>query len=104
MQQVLTFIGLLCAVCLSVEWAGSIQFIKEQLNIAQESNPKNLALKVIRELVNCCLCSGFWFGVVFYYFQPNKIPLILMGCLTSVGSETFYRLQAFIYYKLSGGK
>lgn len=104
MEPVIEYISILCATCLFVEWAAPIQFIKEALNIAPESNPSNIPLQLLQALVNCCLCSGFWIGVIYYYFQKDGFQVILMGFLTSVGSEWFYRLTNFIYWKLSGGK
>ena len=84
-MEVVYFIGVLSCVWLFVTGAESIDFIKEVLKIHSATKTNNTVLKVISKLVNCCLCSGFWIGLV--YYQSFE-----MACLVSVSSEVFARL------------
>lgn len=84
-MEVVYFIGLLAMVWLFVTGAESIDFIKEILKVHSATKTNNVVLKVISKLVNCCLCSGFWFGLVYY-------QSFTMACLVSVSSEVFARL------------
>lgn len=84
-MEVINFIGLLCCVWLFVDGAASIDFIKEVLKVHKTTKTNNIVLKVISKLVNCCLCSGFWIGLVYY-------QSFVMGCLVSVSSEVMSRL------------
>lgn len=84
-MEIIYFISILCAVWLFAEGAASIDFIKETLNIHSGSKSGKMWLKVTSKLVNCCMCSGFWFGLAYYLD-------FWMACLVSVSAEVFNRL------------
>lgn len=84
-MEIVKFIGVIIGVWYFVEGSEPIQFIKEQLSIAEGSEPKNTWLKVLRALFNCCLCSGFWIGLAYY-------QSIELACIVGVSSEVFSRI------------
>lgn len=95
-METIKFLGLLCATWLFTEGAGPIQFLKRLLEIRANDTPKSLFKQVVRELVNCALCSGFWIGLIFYSFSGYE-HWILMACLTSVAAELFARTISYIF-------
>jgi hypothetical protein len=90
------FIGLLAFTWMVVEGAGSIQFIKKTLKVHPDNRSKYLVLQIITELLDCCLCFGFWVGLVYYWFTGHHSP-ILMACLVSVCSEIFGRMINLLF-------
>ncbi len=90
----INYMGLLTLTWGIVKGFGAAQFLKGLVNIADESTPKKWYTMTLRELFNCCLCLGFWVGLIYY-------QNILFACLVSIGSETFSRLISYIYLKLS---
>ena len=84
-MEIVYFIGILACVWLFVTGADSVDFIKEIFKVHSGTKTNNVVLKVISKLVNCCLCSGFWIGLVYYHSFE-------MACLVSVSSEVFSRL------------
>lgn len=97
-METVKFIGLLAFTWLFTQGAAPVQFIKKLLNIHRDSTPKDLTRQVIRELVNCSLCTGFWLGFIFYAITGHDYP-ILMGCLVSIAAEIFSRLINLIFSK-----
>lgn len=95
-METIKFLGLLCATWLFTEGAGPVQFIKGLMEIRANDQPKSLTKQVVRELVNCALCSGFWIGLLFYGFSGYQ-HWILFACLTSVAAELFARLINHIF-------
>lgn len=87
-METINYIGLLCLTFLFTEGAGPVQFVKKLVGIHQDQEPKPLYKKVLQELVNCNLCSGFWLGFIYYWSLPNTL---LMACITSIGAELFAR-------------
>lgn len=73
-NEFVRFSGIICLVYLFVT-AQPIYWIKEKLFIKG----------VLRELLDCCMCSGFWIGLIFYQD-------VLSACLVSVFSEGLYRV------------
>lgn len=95
-METIKFLGLLCATWLFTEGAGPVQFAKRLLDIRAADQPKSLTKQIIRELVNCALCSGFWFGNLYYGISGYQ-HWFLMGCLTSVAAELFARIINHIF-------
>lgn len=93
-MEAIKFLGLLSLTWLFTEGAGPVQFIKKLLEVHNLSEPRSLVKKVLRELVNCALCSGFWIGLIFYWFYPNPL---LMASVTSVAAELFARLINHVF-------
>lgn len=92
MPAVIEYLALLVFTWMFVTGAASVQFIKNVCGVGPDSKPKHVVLKVLKELFNCCLCSGFWVGIIFY-------QSILMGCLVSFGSEVFHRITSKLMYQ-----
>jgi len=89
-MEYIKFIGLLCLVYLFIEGSGPIQFLKKLLNIHNDSDSNNITLIVLKKLVNCSLCSGFWLGLLYYF---ELIPsFVLIASFASVSAEIFYRI------------
>lgn len=84
-MEFVKFIGVLSLVWLFVEGAEPIQFIKAYFEVHIDSKPKHWFKYIIQQLVNCALCSGFWFGLIVY-------KDVMFAGLSSVASEVFYRL------------
>lgn len=95
---IIIYLGLLSATWLFVEGAAPLQFIKKILNLHNESKVKNTWWSVIRKLVNCFMCMGFWIGLIYYYFSGND-NFFLMACITSITSEAYGRLINIILNK-----
>jgi hypothetical protein len=92
-METINFIGILAAVWLFTTGASVVQEIKNILELGNLSNPKNLALKLIRKLINCSMCTGFWVGLAYY-------QNFLMACIVSIASEIFTRLLTFIFNRI----
>lgn len=88
----INYLGLLAMVWGIVTGFGSVQFVKEF--VYEKVNGKKWCWLLIKELFDCCLCLGFWVGLIYYQSLP-------MACLFSVSSETFNRLMGFIFSILS---
>lgn len=84
-NDIITFFGILCCVWLFTKGSQPIEFIKKLFNIHNTSNSRNTFVIIIRKLVNCSLCSGFWIGLVCYWSLP-------MAALVAISSEIFTRL------------
>lgn len=68
--------------CLSVIFAkssitGKIKYI---FNIDELATPDNYFLQLLQELVNCCMCSGFWIGLI-------CTQSVLMAAIISILAE-----------------
>ena len=88
-HETLNFIGLVIAVWLFVDGAAPIQWIKKQLNIDSGTKTENIVLLLIMKLVNCALCSGFWFGLAYYQTWE-------MACIVAFTSELFHRFTRLV--------
>ncbi len=89
-MEVIKFLGLLSLVWLFAEGAEPPQFFKRFLNIGNDSNPKDTLRLLFRALLNCCLCLGFWVGLIIY-------KDLYMAGLVSIGSEGLSRLLKKIF-------
>ncbi len=83
--NIINFIGILCLTWLFTTGSKPIEFAKKFLQIAEDSDPKDITRKVIAKLINCDLCSGFWIGLIFY-------QNLLLACIVSITAELFGRL------------
>jgi len=83
-MEFINFIGLIVLVWMFVDGAGPVQFIKEQLNVHNDTKSSKVVILLISKLINCALCSGFWIGLL--YYQSLELAAIV-----SVTSEIFYR-------------
>jgi hypothetical protein len=83
-MEFINFIGLIVLVWMFVDGAAPVQFIKEQLNIHNDTKSNNTWILLLSKLINCALCSGFWIGLI--YYQSLELAAIV-----SVTSEIFYR-------------
>lgn len=81
MQTIIQFIGLCCFVYLLVE-ASPIQAIKAKIGFTP--NSKYSAVSYLASMADCCLCLGFWVGLVFYMD-------VLTASIVSICSEILYR-------------
>lgn len=95
-MEAIIYIGLLACTWLFVTGASSLQFLKKLVKLDNESSVKSLTWSVIRELVNCAMCSGFWIGLV-YYLLNGYHHYFLYACLVSVGAEIFARIVNLIF-------
>lgn len=95
MEHGIKFLGLIAFTWLFVEGSAPIEFLKKLAGIhnGSEISAKKLVKHVVRKLVNCALCSGFWIGLI--YYQD-----ILLACLTAIGSEIFKRLINLTFSKI----
>lgn len=94
-MEIVKFLGLLALTLLIVKEAKPVQFLKKQLKIHSESNPRDLTRQIIKELLNCCMCTGFWVGFTYYYFTSGSA--VLMGCLVSIAAELFARIINYLF-------
>ena len=92
-METINFIGILTLTWLFTTGASAVQFTKNILTIGNESNPKGLMLSVIRKLINCSMCSGFWIGLAFY-------QNFLMACIVSVAAEIYTRLLNVLFNRI----
>lgn len=81
MQTIIQFIGLCCFVYLLVE-AHPIQALKAKSGFTPDA--KNKVVSYLAMMCDCCLCLGFWVGLVFYMD-------ILTASIVSICSEFLYR-------------
>lgn len=81
----LKFIALICLTLMIVKTAAPIQFIKDFLKVGGDSEPKDLTRRVLRSLLGCALCTGFW---VFLFGYQN----FYYAFIGSFASELFCRL------------
>lgn len=95
-MEAMIYTGLLAVTWLFVAGAGSIQFIKGLLKIDNEAKPKKLWHQLLRELVNCSMCTGFWVGL-FYYGINGYDHYFLIACLVSIGSIIFTGIMNIIF-------
>lgn len=79
------FLGLIIGVWMVVEGSAPIQWTKELFNINSETKSKNNTVKIISKLLSCCMCTGFWAGLM--YYQSIELALV-----TSLFSELFQRI------------
>jgi len=84
-NNILNFIGLVILIWLFVQGAAPIQWIKKQFNVHNGSNTNNVIKLIILKLINCSLCSGFWFGLAYY-------QSLEMAAITGLSAELFHRL------------
>lgn len=83
-MEAINFIGLIILVWLFVDGAAPVRFIKEQLNIHNDTKSTNTWILLLSKLINCAMCSGFWIGLVYYWSFE-------MAAIVSLTSELFYR-------------
>lgn len=84
----INYLGLLAMVWGIVTGFGAAQFFKDY--VFGMVNVNKWYWMLPKELLSCCLCLGFWVGLVYY----QSIP---MACLFSVSAETFNRFMGFIF-------
>lgn len=95
-MEAISFIGLLSLTHLFVEGAAPVQYLKRLANIHNDQKPETLTKQVIQALVNCAMCSGFWFGLFFYLFTGHD-HFFLAACTTAIAAELFTRLIRFLF-------
>lgn len=86
----INFLGLISLVYLFVE-SDISNSVKELFQISNDSSYINKYQWFILKLVNCCMCSGFWFGLIYYHD-------ILLAALTSISAEILYLMIEKIKY------
>ena len=86
------FIGSIFITLLIVEYAEPIQFLKRLIGVDANSDPKQMYMKVIRGLLNCALCSGFWVGLIVYQD-------IYMAAIISFSAELVNKILERVIYK-----
>lgn len=89
-MAIIKFIGLIFFTWLFTTGAAPIQFIKDSFNVGQDSEPKTLFGQVAQKLLNCDLCMGFWFGLIFY-------QNIWYACIISITSEIWGRVWSKLF-------
>lgn len=95
-MEVLIYIGLLCVSWLFSTGASSIQQLKKAIGLDNKSVVKNIWMVIIRELINCAMCSGFWIGLTYYLWFEHSSPF-LMACMVCVGAIPFeFLISTFI--------
>lgn len=94
-METIKFLGLLAFTWLFVYGSAPIQFGKMLLGLTQESEIRNTWMKVLRKLVNCSLCSGFWIALLFYGLLGYN-GFFLIACGFSICAEIFSRLVNLI--------
>lgn len=82
---ILKFIGICILTWFVVEGSTPLQVIKNLLKVGEQSKTSNIWHEGIKTLFNCSKCLGFWIGLIYY-------QSIEFACLTSIGSEIFYRI------------
>ena len=70
-----------------------VTFIKKFFNIHNESTSRNVWTILVKKLVNCNLCSGFWIGLIYY-------QNLLYASIVSISAEMFGRLYSFIISRI----
>ena len=98
-METIKFIGILAATWLFTQGAAPVQFLKKLAGIHNINEPKSLVKKVLRGLVNCSLCMGFWIGTA-YYFLSGHSNWFLWGCLVSVAAELFTRILNTLFNRI----
>jgi hypothetical protein len=98
-MESIIFLGLLSLTYLIAEGAAPVQYLKKLLNIHNESTTTSLYKQVLKALVNCSMCSGFWIGLLFYSISGYD-HFILYACLTSIGAEIFTRTINALFSKI----
>lgn len=83
--NIIYFLGLLCTVKLFTSAAEPIEMIKQLFNIHSEAVFINPIQWFIMKLVNCNLCTGWWFGLIFY-------KSFLLAAIVSVCAELMWRI------------
>lgn len=81
LEPIKDFVGLCCGIYLAVE-AHPIQVLKAKTGFTPDSN--NKVVSYLAMMFDCCLCLGFWVGLVFYMD-------ILTASIVSICSEFLYR-------------
>jgi hypothetical protein len=84
-MEIVKLMGLLSLTWLFVEGAKPPQFLKSFLGIGNEQNPKDLTRLIFQALLNCCLCTGFWVGLIAY-------QNLNMAGIFSISVEAFSRI------------
>lgn len=92
-MEIVKFIGLLALTWLFVEGSQPIQFLKKLVKVHPELLGKDLFRQVISKLLSCCLCSGWWIGLIYY-------QNILLACVTSISAELFARVLNYLFNKV----
>lgn len=98
-MEVVKFIGLLAFTWLFVEGAEPIQFIKKLFYVHPDNEGRDIFRQLLSRLFSCALCSGFWFGLIYYGFTLGWDTCLIMGSLVSVGAEVFARTLKLIFDK-----
>ena len=84
-MEIVKLLGLLSLTWLFVEGSKPTQYIKSVLGIDNEAEPKDIYRLVAQGLFNCCLCTGFWVGLIAY-------QNLYMAGIVSILSETLSRI------------
>jgi hypothetical protein len=92
-MELIFFFGLLCATWLFTDAAEPIYWVKTFFGITNDDQPKQTWKIFLQRLVNCGLCTGFWFALIFYKH-------ILIAALFSVIAEIFVKLMNKYIHKI----
>jgi hypothetical protein len=92
-MAIIHYIGLICFTWLFATGADPIQFIKNFFKVGNDSEPKDITRQLLQKLLNCSMCMGFWFGLIYY-------QNFLLACVVSISAELFSRLLNYILIKL----
>lgn len=101
MKEFIEFFGVVCAVYLFVEGAKLIQFIKELFDMHNEAKrPRPIWKRMLWELINCNMCSGFWFGMIYYGLIKFDSYFFIYACITSISAEVFSLAYKWVTIRL----
>ena len=84
-MEIIKFMGLLSLTWLFVEGAQPAQYLKSVLKISNEDTPKDATRLIFQALFNCCLCTGFWVGLIAY-------QNLYIAAIFSISAEAFSRI------------
>lgn len=80
------YLGVIGIVLMIVEYATPIQWIKAHYKLTHaDPDPKHLGKRILKDVLNCAKCLGFWVGLVFYQD-------LYWAVIVSFGAEITYRL------------
>lgn len=91
--MVIKFLGLIVFTWLFTEGAAPVQFIKKFFGVDNESKAKDVTRRMLILLLNCSLCMGFWFGLIF-------LQDLWAACLLSICAELFHRIINIIFDRI----
>jgi len=81
------YLGVIGLILMIVKYAEPIEWVKVYFGVSNDTKLKDsdYLKKIIRTLVNCALCTGFWTGLAFYQD-------LYMATIIAFSSEIIYRI------------